>query len=384
MSDPLLRYRDEFPGLDKNVYMVSHSLGAMPRRAAEHLRAYSDLWVERGINAWQEWVPEIERAGDRIGRVLGAPPGSVMMATNVSEVEARVASCLDYSGPRRKVVYLDLEFPSVSYVWQAEAKRGAEVVVVPSDDGVHPPMERLLAAIDERTLIVPISHVCFRSSALVDVKAVVAKAHSVGALVLLDCYQSTGTIPFDVTELGVDFATGGSVKWLLGGPGAGYVYVRPGLLSCLEPRWTGWWGHKHPFAFTMPAQDYADTTWRMMAGTPAIAALYQARAGIELIAEIGVERIRAKSQRQTRRMMDQALEAGYTLRNPLDDQWRGGTVCIDFPGSGEVSQALNATGYLNDHRPGAGIRVSPHLYSTDEECDRMMAELIRLERALPR
>jgi kynureninase len=376
--DELLRWRAEFPALEKSVYMVSHSLGAMPRRAYDYLRLYADLWVGKGINAWEDWLPEVDRAAERIGQIIGAPPGTMVMATNVSQIQALVASCLDYSGARRKVVYSELNFPSVSYVWQEERRRGAEVVVVPSDDGVSVSTARLLEAIDERTLIVPISHVLFRSSALKDVPAIVERARQVGALVLLDCYQSTGTVPFDVTALGVDFACGGSVKWLCGGPGAAYLYVRLDRIRQFSPRSTGWFGHEQPFAFTMPEQRYADGIWRYMAGTPAVAALYQARAGAEVIAEIGVARIRAKSIRQTTRILQLCDEAGYRVNTPRDPAHRGGTICFDFDGSAAVARALNATGFLCDHRPQSGIRVSPHFYTTDEEVDRFMSEVAKL------
>ena len=381
MSDELLRWRSEFPALEKSVYMVSHSLGAMPRAAYDHLRAYADLWVEEGINAWHDWLPEVDRAAERIGRVIGAPQGSMIMATNVSQIQALLASCLDYRPERNKVVYSDLNFPSVSYVWQAEQRRGAEVVVVPSEDGIHAPMERLLEAIDERTLIVPISYVLFRSSAIKDVPAVVARAREVGAMVLLDCYQATGTVPFDVVGLGVDFACGGSVKWLCGGPGAAYLYVRADRIPQFAPRNTGWFGHEEPFAFTMPEQHYAPGIWRYMAGTPAIAALYQARAGIEIIAEIGVERIRAKSLRQTSRVMQICDESGYRVNTPREPARRGGTICFDFEGSEAVAKRLNATGFLCDWRPRSGIRMSPHFYTTDEEVERFMSEVARLRRS---
>jgi kynureninase len=378
VGDELERWRAEFPALEQSVYMVSHSLGAMPRRAYEHLREYADLWVNRGINAWEQWLPEVDRAAQRIGRVIGAPQGTMVMFTNVSQIQAVMASCLDYSKGRNKVVFSSLNFPTVSYVWHEERRRGAEVVVVPSEDGIHPPMERLLEAIDERTLIVPISHVLFRSSAIKDVPAIVKRAKEVGAMVLLDCYQSTGTVPFDVTELGVDFACGGSVKWLCGGPGAAYLYVRPDRIAEFQPRITGWFGHEKPFAFTMPDQQYAPNVWRYMAGTPAIAALYQARAGVEIIGEIGVERIRKKSLRQTRRIMDVCDQRGYRVNTPREDARRGGTICFDFEGSGEVAKALNASNFLCDHRPQSGIRVSPHFYTTDEEVERFMSEVARL------
>jgi kynureninase len=381
VSDELSRWRDEFPALDKSVYMVSHSLGAMPRRAYDYLREFADLWVNRGINAWENWLPEVDRAAERIGRIIGAPAGTMVMFTNVSQIQAVMASCLEYTPKRNKVVYSSLNFPTVSYVWQEERRRGADVVVVPSQDGIHAPMEQLLAAIDERTLIVPISHVLFRSSGIKDVPAIVKRAKEVGAMVLLDCYQSAGTVPFDVTALGVDFACGGSVKWLCGGPGAAYLYVRPDRIPQFAPRITGWFGHEKPFAFTMPEQHYAGNVWRYLAGTPAVAALYQARAGAEIIAEIGVERIRAKSLRQTRRIMDICDAAGYRINTPREDARRGGTICFDFDGSDRVAKALNATLFLCDHRPQSGIRVSPHFYTTDEEVERFMSEVARLRTA---
>jgi kynureninase len=276
------------------------------------------------------------------------------------------------------VVYSELNFPSVSYVWKAEERRGAEVCVVPSADGIEVDAARLCEAIDRRTLIVPISHVLFRSSAVKDVKAVVARAREVGALVLLDCYQSAGTLPFSVEELGVDFACGGSVKWLCGGPGAAYLYIRRDQIPRFAPRATGWFGHRAPFAFTMPEQQYADTAWRYAGGTHAIAALYQARAGAEIIAQVGVERIRAKSLAQTARIIARCDAAGYTLRSPRAEERRGGTVCFDFAGSDRVAKELNRRQFLCDHRPGCGIRMSPHFYSSDEECDRFLDEVERI------
>ncbi|HJZ85112.1 MAG TPA: aminotransferase class V-fold PLP-dependent enzyme [Polyangia bacterium] len=379
--DDLLRWRAEFPALEGSVYMVSHSLGAMPRAAYDALREFADLWVKSSINAWLEaWLPEVDRAGERVGRILGAPPGSVIMLPNVSTAQSIVASCFDFDRERRKVVYTDLNFPTVSYVWKAEERRGAKVEIVRSDDGIGVPTARLLEAIDERTLIVPISHVLFRSSFVQDAAAIVARAHEVGALVLLDTYQSAGTLPLDVGALGVDMATGGSVKWLCGGPGAGYLYVRPDLLPRLRPRVTGWFAHRTPFAFEMPEQDYADGPWRMIGGTPSIAPLYQARAGAEIIAQIGVDRIREKSLRQTERLIALADRAGFRLGSPREPARRGGTVCFDFDGSGEVARELNRRKFFCDHRPQCGIRVSPHFYTTDEEVDRFMEEVDRIRK----
>jgi kynureninase len=374
----LERLRAQFPALEKSVYMVSHSLGAMPQATFANLEAYARLWVDKGIVAWEDWLPEVDRAAARIATLLNAPPGSVTMATNVSQIQAIVASCLEYRPKRPRVVYTALNFPSVSYVWKAEERRGAQVVIVPSDDGIGVPTERLLQAIDERTLIVPISHVLFRSSYVQDVAAIVARAREVGALVLLDAYQSAGTVPLDVTALGVDMVCGGSVKWLCGGPGAAYLYVRPDLVTRFQPRVTGWFGHRAPFAFAMPEQEYTDTIWRYVGGTPAIAALYQARAGIEIVNQIGVQAIREKSLRQTEHFLARCRHSGYRINSPIDSGRRGGTVVFDFPGSEEVGRELNRRRFLCDHRPGAGLRVSPHFYTTDEEIDRFMDEVDRL------
>lgn len=376
----LLALRKEFPALENSVYMISHSLGAMPRETPLALAEFAALWEKKSIVAWDDWLAEAQRAAARIERIIGAASGTVQMATNVSEVEARVASCLDFHPSRNRVVYTAMNFPTVSYVWKAEERRGAEVIIVPSDDGIEVPTERLLAAIDERTLIVPISHVLFRSSYIQDVAAIVRRAHEVGALVLLDLYQSAGTVPLDVTALGVDMACGGSVKWLCGGPGAAYLYVRPDLIPRFAPRATGWFAHRSPFAFDMPEQDYAEGIARYGGGTLAVAPLYQARAGAELIARVGVAAIREKSLRQTAEIIRRVRAAGYRLHSPVNDAQRGGTVVFDFPGAERVCAELNRRSFFCDYRPRAGLRISPHFYTTDDEVERFMNEVAALQR----
>ncbi len=371
-DDPLLEWRKEFPALEGCVHLISHSLGAVPRKVSDCLAEYAALWARRSITAWEEWLPEVDRAGGRIGRLLGAPEGTVTMNQNVSTIQAVLASCFDYAGGRDTVVYDELNFPSVSYVWKAEERRGARVKIVASDT------DEIIAAIDERTLVVPISHVLFKTSGLLDAKRIATRAHEVGALVILDTYQSLGTVPFDVVDLDVDFVCGGSVKWLCGGPGAAYLYVRKDRIPQFAPRVTGWFGHEKPFAFAMPEQRYADGIWRYAGGTPAIAALYQASAGQEIIAEVGVARIREKSLRQTGRMIAMVDERGCKLNSPRDAAGRGGTVVFDFDGSGAVAAELNRRRFFCDHRPGVGIRVSPHFYTKDEEIDLFFAEVDRL------
>jgi kynureninase len=366
--DDLLRYRAEFPSLDRQVHLISHSLGAMPRGARTRLLEYADTWEQRSIRAWEEgWWEMPVTTGNKIAAILGAPAGSVVMHQNVSVAQSVLLSAFDFSGRRNKVVYTELNFPSVMYVYEARRDLGARIEVVPSEDGFTVPLERLLAAIDEETLLVPISHILFKSSYLQDARAVVEKAHRVGARVILDCYQSAGTLPFSLTDLQVDFAVGGSVKWLCGGPGAGYLYVRPDLIGTLEPRVTGWMAHAAPFAFEPGAIRYADGIMRYLHGSPQIACFYAAEAGYDLILEIGVENIRRKSLRQTRLLMDAAAERGYPSRNPADDRERGGTVILDVPDGAPVTRELLRRDVLVDHRPGAGIRISPHYYTRDDE-----------------
>ena len=374
--DNLLEWRKEFPILDKTVYMISHSLGAMPRRTRENLLEYAEVWATRGIRAWEEgwWEMPVD-IGDLIGRIIGAGPGEVVMHPNVSTCLAIVLSCLEWSGERNRVVSESLNFPSNFYNLYGLEQLGAQVLTVASDDGIEIPLERLLAAIDERTRLVCVSHVIFRSSFVQDLAAITARAHAAGALVLADIYQSAGTVPVNVRELGVDFATGGSVKWLCGGPGAGYLYVRRDRWPELEPRFTGWMAHKRPFAFEPGPIDYADDAFRFLNGTPNIPGLYAARAGYEIVAEVGVEHIRAKSVRQTQRLIELAEEAGFRVNCPKDASRRGGTVAIDVPDGLEVTRELTRREVLADYRPGAGIRVAPHFYTKDEELEITIREI---------
>jgi len=377
-KDPLLDYRTQFPALENCVHMVTHSLGCVPGKARDYLLEFYDLWHQKSVTAWNDWLPAVEAHGDRLGKIMNAPEGTVTIHTNVAQAMAVVASCFDYTPEKNKIVYSDMNFPSVAYLWKAEERRGAEVVTV-EGDGVTVDTQKILDAIDERTLVVPISHVLFRSAAVQDAKAIAARAKEVGAHVVLDCYQSLGTYPVDVQDFGVSFACGGSVKWVNGGPGVGYLYVRPDLMREFEPRVTGWFGHKKPFGFVMGAQDYADDRWRYMNGTPAVAAVYHARAGADLINEIGVAAIRNKSLRLTGKIVEWVDELGFTLNSPRDGARRGGSVVFDFEGAEQVVDALNDRRFFCDHRPGAGVRVSPHYYTKDEEIDLLFEEIKKIQ-----
>ncbi len=376
MPDDLLSWRKEFPILANTVYLISHSLGAMPARTRENLARYADAWATRGIRAWEEgWWEMPVRTGDLIGKIIGAAPGEIVMQPNVSVCQSIVLSCFDWSGRRNKIVTDDLNFPSNLYICRELERTGARVVSVPSPDGITVPLARVLAAIDDQTQLVSVSHVIFRSSYLQDIAAITRRAHELGAKVIADIYHSAGTVPLDVHSLGVDFATGGSVKWLCGGPGAGYLYVRRDLWPSLRPRLTGWVAHRDPFAFDPGAMDYADDSFRFLNGTPAIPALYAARAGYEIIDEVGVDRIRAKSIRQTTRLIELAQDAGFQVRSPLDPAQRGGTVVLDIPRGDEITRELSRRDFLVDFRPSAGIRIAPHFYSADEELELIIREI---------
>ena len=383
MTDDLLAWREEFPILANTVYLISHSLGAMPARTRDNLALYADAWATRGIRAWEEgWWEMPVRTGDLIGKIIGATSGEIVMQPNVSVCQSLVLSCFDWAAKRSKIVTDDLNFPSNLYIYRELQRTGARVVTVPSLDNITVPLDRILAAIDEETQLVSVSHVIFRSSYLQDVAAITRRAHEMGAKVVVDIYHSAGVLPVDVHALGVDFATGGSVKWLCGGPGAGYLYIRRDLWTELRPRLTGWVAHRNPFAFDNGDMDYADDSFRFLNGTPAIPALYAARAGYEIIAEVGVESIRAKSIRQTTRLIELAQEAGFTVRSPIDAARRGGTVVIDVPNGHEITQELSRRDFLVDYRPGAGIRIAPHFYSTDEEMELVIREIRKLSSPL--
>jgi kynureninase len=367
----LLDYRARFPILAETTYLINHSLGAMPAAAEERVLEYARSWNERGVRAWEEgWWDLPLTVGDQIGRLIGAPPGSVSMHQNVTIAEAVVVSCFTFDGPRRRVVYEEGNFPSVRYLYQAQERRGADILVAADDEGV-------VEAIDERTLLVPVTHVLFKTGEIQDVEAIVAAAHEHGAHVVLDAYQSVGTVPLDVTALGVDFAVGGSVKWLCGGPGAGWLYVRPDLAATLEPALTGWQAHARPFAFE-PEQDYAEGAWRFLTGTPNVPALYAATAGYDVIEEVGVAPIRERSLELTTLLIELLDEAGFPVGSPRDRARRGGTVCVKPPDSKRVNRLLAERRVICDWRPDVGLRLGPHFYNSEDDLRFAVEQIVEL------
>ena len=332
---------------------------------------YARTWKERWIRAWGEgWWEMPLTVGDQIGRIIGAQPGTTTMHQNVTVAEAIVLSCFRFDGERasdrlrgRKLPLRPLPVPGAGRPRRGDRGRAGG--------------RALADAIDERTLLVPVTHVLFKTGEIQDVEAIVRRAHEVGALVVLDAYQSVGTVPLDVTALGVDFAVGGSVKWLCGGPGAGWLYVRADLAERLEPALTGWQAHARPFGFE-PEMDYADGAARFLTGTPNVPALYAATAGYDLIEEIGVDRIREHSMHQTALLVDLLRAAGFDLTGPLEPEQRGGTVTVRTPEFAAVHGELAAREILCDFRPDAGLRLGPHYFTTDDELRFAVEQIVEI------
>lgn len=375
LHDDLLARRDDYPVLARKTYLASHTLGAMHRGTPQRLQAFADLWAAEGVLAWEAWAPEVRRVADVVGSLVGAPAGTTVLRQNVADLLGDVVSGLDWRGARNRVVTSALEWPGSLHTWSQVHRWGGEAVVVPAG-GIELDLEAMLAAIDERTLVVECSHVLFRTSTLVDVRPLVEKAHAVGALAVVDGYQAAGTVPVDVVDLGVDVYVGGSVKYLSGGPGNGWMYLRPGLE--LEPVTTGWFGQAAPFDFD-PENHYAAGVSRFQGGTPGVPAHFAAGPAYEALAEIGIARVRERSVSMTQPLLESALERGFTVRSPHAPAQRGGHVTIDPGESQRVHDALLAQGFVVDHRPGVGIRVSPHFYNSLDEA---MACLDAMEAAV--
>ncbi len=362
-------YRDRFPILAETTYLINHSLAAMPAAAEDRLTEYARMWKTRGIRSWSEgWWEMPLTVGDQVGRIVGAPAGTVCMHQNVTVAVAVVLSCFRLEPPRNRIVYVEGEFPSVRYLLQAQP--GAEIEVVPD-------LDALLEVIDERTLLVPVSHVLYKTAELQDVEAIQRRADEVGAHVLLDAYQSAGAVPLDVSSLGVAFATGGSVKWLCGGPGAGWLYVRPDLIEQLEPTLVGWRGHARPFAFETELE-YAEGIARFLTGTPNVPALYAATAGYDVIEEVGVDRIRARSLELTDLLIRLADEAGFEVTSRRDQARRGASATLRTPGFEGVHAELAERQILCDFRPEVGLRLGPHFFNTEAELEYAIGQTVEI------
>jgi kynureninase len=377
--DPQInRRREEFPTLASGIHLLSHSLGPVPRATRESMLAYYEAWEHHtSEDAWAaSWWEMSTQVGDRIAGILGGAPGSVQIQPNASVALSSVISCFDLSVEgRNKVVTSALDFPSMSYVWDAQSRLGASVEIVHTDDGITVPVEHILDEIDETTCLVALSHVSFRSSYRVDAAAIVERAHKHGALVLLDVYQSAGALELKAAEWDVDFLIGGTIKWLCGGPACGYLYVRPDLQKELEPRLTGWVAHAAPFDFAAAPMRYDDSVRRFAQGTPSIPALYSVLPGLQMIEDAGVQTIQSESQRRTEWMIDFALDRGWKVNSPRDVNERGGSVMIYVEDGPAMVKRLAERKVFVDCRPGVGLRLSPHFFNTDEEVREAMGIL---------
>ena len=373
--------RDRFPTLANATYLVSHSMGAPPLASRDVLERYWNAWATQGPEAWESWLPAIAEIADGIGAILGAAHGTVSLVPNVSLAQGAIASALTFTPDRDGVVIEALQFPTVTYVWSAWEKYGARIVTVPSDDGRTMSTDRICSTIDNSTAVVALSHAAYVSGSLLEIDAIQTRCREVGAIFVLDTYQTTGMVPLDVSAQNIDVVVGGSHKWLCGGPGCGFLYVRPDLRDRLAPAITGWMAHETPFAFAPAPIALAGDANRYNTGTPTMLGYLVARAGHDTIAEIGVSAIRAHNARLTARIIEAALARGFSIPTPLEVERRTGWIGIDFPNADRATAALIRRRVFVDYRPGCGIRVGPHFYSNDDDIDAFFGALDEIVRA---
>lgn len=381
LEKDLEEIRKKFPVLDKYIYLISNSLGAVPRQAGEDLHRFYSLWADEGVSAWsREWWDLALKTGDNIADFLCADPGTVTMTGNATQSHWAALSTQfrNPDGHRNRIIMTAHDFPSTQYaVSKIGEFMGWEVDVTPGR-GTGVDMEELLSRIDERTLFVSVSHVFFKTAFILDIKAIAEKARRVGAQTIIDGYHGPGTIPVFLKESGVDFYIGGCLKWLCGGPGNAFMYVNPETVL-LEPMLTGWFAHKTPFAFDQD-MDYIAGAYRFMSGTPPIPCFYAARAGLGIINEIGIRPIRTKSLKQTDMIMTMARDMGFDVFSPAEEDLRGGAVSLSLPHSYQVKQNLEEMRYKIDFRKGRPgepdvIRIAPHFYTKDEEISGLFKDI---------
>jgi kynureninase len=380
----LARYRDEFEVVRAKSYLISASLGPLGDRSKASLDRYLRAWAEKGApdHVWFEDIfPAMGRLKASFARLAGCDADEVALTTNLSIAIATVASCLDLSGRRNRVVLSELDFPTDAQVWRAWAARvGAEIVTLPSPDGSTIPLEAFEEAIDERTALVMVNRVLYRSSAILDARAVCDLARSRGALSFVDDYHGLGVVPLDLHELGCDLYAAGTLKWLCGGPGCVFLYARRELLPRLEPAVTGWFGMREPFAFDAERLDYHPTARRLEHGTPPAPVFFLAQGGLDVVEEVGVPAIRARQWELQDRVIARADALGLPVRTPRDRSARGGVVHVEVgPDAGAICHALLDRDVCTDFR-GAGLRISPHFFNTEDDVDRCFAELAAIVR----
>jgi kynureninase len=362
----LLTYRSEFPILQRKTYLNSCSLGALSVRSMQNINTFMEMWNEWGAHAWDEiWLGEIAKARQKFAQLIGAQLHEVAIAPSASVALSSIASALDYN-ERNKVVMADMDFPTLAYQWLAKQRLGVECRFVESPDRVYTPPELFGQEVDDKTALVATSRVFYTSGYIQDVRAVADIAHKHGALVLIDDYQGTGQIPLNVYALDVDFLVTGTLKWLMGGPGLAFVYIREGLLPSLRPTIAGWFGHRDQFQFKTKEFEFRAEATRVELGTPATAAIYAANGGLDIVQEISVEQICERTRYLTNDLIARARERGWKVRAPQEPEYRSSIVMLEFEQPTEIVKELVERNIITDSRPGL-VRVSPYFYNTLEE-----------------
>jgi kynureninase len=377
----LLARRADYPILETSAaYLVNNSLGAMHRETRDRLASFADEWATQGAGAWPSWFAEMSRVADLVGAVIGALPGTTVLRQSVADALVAVASAVDLSGPRQRIVTTAADWPGSHYFWTEHCRRyGGEVVVVPFEaDGVTIDEQRVADAVDDRTAVVSVSLIQFRTSTVLDLEPIRDAARRHGALLVLDAYQAAGILPVEMAVRDVDICLGGSVKYLCGGPGNGWLSIRPDLAETLRPAAVGWISHGRPFDFEWDEIEYAPGIGRFTGGTPNVPAAYAAVPGYQAIVDVGLPRIRERSSGLTQLIVDGALERGFTVVSPVDAARRGGHVTLDPGDALHVHDELIARGFAVDYRPGSGIRVGPHFFSTEDECRSVLDEMVAI------
>ncbi|MGH2529670.1 MAG: aminotransferase class V-fold PLP-dependent enzyme [Actinomycetota bacterium] len=379
-SEDLSSWRDEFPVLERKAYLISASLGPVSRRSRRYVDGYLDAWAAKGApdNVWFEDIfPTMRALKQRFAALARCDPGELAITTNVSIALSTIASCVDFTR-RRKVIMSELDFPTDGHVWLAQRPRGAEVVFLESPDGLTIPLEEYERAIDDDTAVVMVNRVLYRSSALVDAREVCRMARQAGAWSFVDDYHGVGIVPLDLHDLGCDFYTAGVLKWLCGGPGLAFLYARRDLMPVLEPAVTGWFATREPFSFDNQHLEYHPEARRLEHGTPPAPVYPIALGGLEIIGEVGVERIRERQGTLTDHVIARADRAGLPVRTPRDRSARGGVVNVGVgPAAGKICHALLERDVCTDFR-GDGLRISPHFFNTEADVDRCFDELAAL------
>ena len=376
----LLAYRDEFPILERKVYLNSCSLGALSRRSMAAMSRFQDLWNEYGAQAWYElWMGELAAMREKFARLIGAKPSEIALAPNVSGALSEISTALDL-GDRNRVVMADMDFPTLAYQWLVKQRTGTDVAFVESKDRITLPASRFARHLNDHTGLVATSRVFYLSGYIQDVGKLAEMAHKHGALLLVDDYQATGQIPLDVHKLNMDFLVSGTLKWLMGGPGLAFIYVREDLIPRLRPTITGWWGARDQFQFRTRDFDFRDDAQRLEAGTPAVAPVYAASAALDIVLEIGVDRIRERTRYLADDLLRRAQERGWQVRSPVDGSQRSSIVMLALERPEDLVHGLTERGIVVDSRPGL-LRISPHFYNTIDENEVIVSALDELLKA---